>query len=86
LLLLRSDQGGGAEVNVFEGNRFGRLYKRCRCRSSASGPRILFKEQRRTLDEVEVDVMMVALACDECDVPWEESPTHDGMPHLREDS
>jgi hypothetical protein len=56
---------------IQEGNRFGHFWKHCRCRSSASGPRVIFKEGPIRQDTVEIEVMLVALACDECDTPWE---------------
>ncbi len=64
--------GGGSAVSVIqEGNRFGRFYKHCPCRSSASGPRSIIRGARVTKDQMEAEVMLVALACDECDTPWE---------------
>lgn len=60
---------------IQEGNRFQRFYKHCRCKSPSSGPRVVFREGKRRPvvrpDVVEIDVMLVALACDECDTPWE---------------
>ena len=51
--------------------------KACRCRSSASGPRLIFREEkpytseRRDLKGTnEVIVEYVMLACDECDTAW----------------
>ncbi len=59
------------------------LWKRCRCRGSSSGPRLIFGDQRVHGDTTEVTVLFALFACDRCDTPWADTPTHDGMPFLR---
>lgn len=60
------------------------LYKRCRCAATASGPRLIFRDPKMIYGDTEsVAVECAILACDQCDTPWSDAPTHDGMPHLK---
>lgn len=55
-----------------------RLKKRCQCHSTASGPRLIFRDGE-TLggmltrpDTYQVIVQFVLLACDACNIEWTE--------------